>query len=234
MKLHRYRTADGRFDYARYREVQIAGNLKKLDRRWVHRGTVPFLSDWLRAHVAPLNFGICHGTRRGDEQAWFREQLGIEVIGTEISPTATRFPHTIEWDFHKVKPEWIEAVDFIYSNSWDHSFAPRRCFRAWARCLRVGGVMLLEHSGQHRPEAVTELDPFGIGRQRLVAMLNRIGQGSFGVREVLTEVPFAKPPHLDGLAFLVVEKFARMDGVAQAAGEEGSEAGEDDAETPPA
>lgn len=212
MKLHRYLKPDGSFDYERYKAAQIAANERKLDRRWVNPRTIAFLSDWLKAHVAPLDFGLCHGTRRGYEQAWFREHLGCEVIGTEISPTATQFPHTIEWDFHRVKPEWIEAVDFIYSNSWDHSFAPRRAFTAWARCLRVGGVAILEHTGQHRPEAVTETDPFGIGRDELVTFINRIGEGAFGVREVITEVPFEKPPHLAELAFVVIGKNRRMDG----------------------
>lgn len=212
MKLHRYLGPDGKFDYQRYKDAQVAANLRKLDRRWVHRSTIAFLSDWLQHHVSPLRFGLCHGTRRGDEQAWFRDALGIEVIGTEISPTATQFPHTIEWDFHRVKPEWLEAVDFIYSNSWDHSFNPRRAFTAWAQSLRVGGVILLEHTGEHRPRSVTESDPFGIERDELVTFLDQLGDGAFGVREVITEVPFEKPPHLAELAFVVVEKRRRMDG----------------------
>jgi SAM-dependent methyltransferase len=212
MKLHRYLKPDGSFDYERYKAAQVAANARKLDRRWVNPKTIAFLADWLKAHVSPLRFGLCHGTRRGDEQAWFRGHLGIEVIGTEISPTATQFPHTIEWDFHRVKPAWIEAVDFVYSNSWDHSFAPKRAFTNWARCLRVGGVMLLEHSGQHEPDAVTESDPFGIGRAQFVTFLDRIGEGRFAVREVITELPFEKPPHLAGLSFVIVEKRQRMDG----------------------
>ncbi|MGG5807767.1 hypothetical protein [Falsiroseomonas sp. CW058] len=212
MKLHRYLTPDGRFDYARYRQVQIEGNRRKLHARWVHRGTIDFLAGWLRDHVAPLRFGLCHGTRRGDEQAWFRDALGIEVIGTEISPTAAQFPHTIQWDFHRVKPEWIEAVDFIYSNSYDHSFNPRRCFRAWASCLRVGGVMLLEHTRQHRPEATNAMDPFGIGRDELAAFLDHVGRGAFRVREVIADPPFQPAAHLEELSFVVVEKTQRMDG----------------------
>jgi SAM-dependent methyltransferase len=212
MKLQRYLTADGQFDYARYRQAQIDGNKRKLHARWVHRDTIRFLAGWLRQHVAPLSFGLCHGTRRGDEQAWFREELGIEVIGTEISPTATQFPHTIQWDFHRTKPEWIEAVDFIYSNSYDHSFDPRRCFRAWASCLRTGGVMLLEHTRQHRPQAVNEMDPFGIDRAEFVDFLDHIGHGAFRVREVIAELPYQPAPHLEELSFVIVEKLRPMGG----------------------
>jgi hypothetical protein len=212
MKLHRYLTPDGRFDYERYRSVQEAGNRKKLHAHWVHRQTVAFLADWLQRNVSPLRFGLCHGTRRGYEQAWFRDALGCEVIGTEISPTATEFAHTIQWDFHETKPEWLEATDFIYSNSYDHSYDPEKCFTAWAACLRVGGVMLLEYTDQNAPKAVTELDPFGAELQELVEMLDRLGGDRFGVREVIGEFPFTPAGHLKDLHFVIVEKRRRMDG----------------------
>jgi len=210
MKLFRYLTSEGKFDYEAYRRVQEEGNRRKLQAHWVHQNVIGFLAAWLRAHVDPLRFGLCHGTRRGYEQAWFRERLDIEVIGTEISATASDFPHTIQWDFHETKPEWLEAVDFIYSNSYDHSYDPRICFRAWAASLRVGGVMLLEHTDQHRPAAVTALDPFGAERDELVMMLNEIGAGEFAVREVITEPAFQVADHLKELCFIVVEKLKPM------------------------
>jgi hypothetical protein len=212
MKLFRYLTPDGKFDYERYRRVQEEGNRRKITARWVHRHVIAFIAGWLNEHVAPLQFGLCHGTRRGDEQAWLRERLGIEVLGTEISSTAADFPHTIQWDFHETKPEWLEAVDFIYSNSHDHSYDPRKCFRAWGACLRVGGVMVLEHTEQHRPHVVNQLDPFGAERDELVAMLNEFGEGAFAVEQVITEFPFAVASHLKQLSLVVVRKHAPMDG----------------------
>ncbi len=210
MKLFRYLTPEGKFDYEAYRRVQEDGNRRKLHTRWVHRHVIAFLAGWLKANVDPLRFGLCHGTRRGDEQVWFRERLGIEVIGTEISPTAADFPHTIQWDFHHTRPEWLEAVDFIYSNSYDHSYDPRTCFRAWAACLRVGGVMLLEHTDQHRSDSVSALDPFGAERDELVMMLNEFGAGEFTVREVIAEHDFQVADHLKELSFIVVEKLKPM------------------------
>ena len=120
--LYKYLNGDGSFDYERYRRVQIEGNHRKLGNIWVAEENIAYLADYLR----PKNprFGICHGTRRGKEQEWFRKYLQCEVIGTEISDTALQFPDTIQWDFHEVKPEWIGAVDFIYSNSFDHSYDP--------------------------------------------------------------------------------------------------------------
>lgn len=206
MKLHEYRKSDGTFDYERYKAVQEAGNIKKLNSRWVHRHVVAFLSEWLTRNVQPLKAGLCHGTRGGSEQNWFSEMLGIEVLGTEISSTATQFPRTIQWDFHEVKPEWLERTDFIYSNSYDHSYDPAKCFTAWASCLRVGGVMLLEHSEGNTPKHTSELDPFGADWDELSALIDEVGKGHFAVREVINQFPFDIPKHLSGLRILVVQK----------------------------
>ena len=174
--------------------------------RWVHRRTIDFLAAWLHEKLGRVQFGLCHGTRGGHGQKWFSEALGAYVLGTEISSTATRFPRTIQWDFHEVRPEWRNDVDFIYSNSYDHSYDPEKCFSAWASCLRPGGVMLLEHSQQNTDQAVTELDPFGADVGELVAMLDRIGGTAFGVREVIESFPFEPASHLRDLRIIVVEK----------------------------
>jgi len=73
-------------DYEEYKSVQIQTNLDKINNSWVNKDNIMMLSDYLKSNIPHLHFGICHGTRRGDEQAWFREALGCDVIGTEISP----------------------------------------------------------------------------------------------------------------------------------------------------
>ena len=140
-EVYQYRKPDGTFDYERYQQVQIAGNKRKIENVWVREENISFLSSYLRDSIADIEFGLCHGTRRGKEQEWFRKHLDCDVIGTEISDTAEQFPHTIQWDFHKVKPEWIDSVDFIYSNSFDHSYDPRECLNAWMSCMKKGGCL---------------------------------------------------------------------------------------------
>ena len=160
-------------DYETYREIQTAGNKAKLRMQFVCESHVSLLSERLAALVDEVHFGICHGTRRGLEQAWFRRHLPGEpdVIGTEISDTATRFPHTVEWDFHETNPDWSGRADFVYSNSWDHAFDPVKAFAAWIDSLRPGGVMLLDHTRGQKPDSANALDPFGITFERLNAML---------------------------------------------------------------
>lgn len=146
-------------DYDHYKEVQIEGNLKKIDSCFVKEDNVKFLSDFLKKEISNLNFGICHGSRKGKEQEWFRKYLDIDVIGTEISPTATKFPNTIKWDFHDVKDEWVNNVDFIYSNSFDHSYKPKECLDSWMSCIKKSGLLILEWTNEHAES--NELDPFG-------------------------------------------------------------------------
>lgn len=160
-------------DYDTYREVQTAGNKAKLGAQFVKHSHVKILSDYLKQNYGAVGFGICQGTRRGAEQAWFREELGdgAEVIGTEISDTATDFPHTVQWDFHDTNPEWSGRADFVYSNSWDHAFDPTKAFAAWIDALKPGGLLLIDYTKGQSPEAANPLDPFGITLPRLVTLL---------------------------------------------------------------
>lgn len=166
-------------DYETYRKVQILGNKSKIKWQAVPESHVRYLSDWLNVTLGPVSFGLCHGTRRGAEQAWFQRHLigNPKVIGTEISDTAAQFPDTVQWDFHDANPEWEGRADFVYSNSWDHAFAPRRAFQAWFETLRVGGVMLLDHSRDQVPEAANELDPFGISFDGLENLISELFEG---------------------------------------------------------
>lgn len=179
MRLHRYRTYD---DYV---TEQVKGNSRKLDQVWVRRPVIEFAAAYLAQRMHPT-FGLCHGTRRGCEQQWFRQALGCEVLGTEIAPTATRFPHTIRWDFHDPRPEWLDSVDFIYSNSLDHAYDPERALRSWLSCLRPRtGLCILEHSRAHGPTFVTPTDPFGAELEELLELIPRWGGR---VSDVLTPV----------------------------------------------
>jgi hypothetical protein len=185
MTLYRYLKQDGSFDYERYRHIQTEGNKRKLDFVWVNEENIAAISRYIQDVVGTPKFGICHGTRRGKEQEWFRKHLGCEVIGTEISDTAEQFPHTIRWDFHQVKPEWIDAADFIYSNSFDHSYDPEGCLNAWMSCVRPGGLCVLDHSNFHGPEGAGELDPFGADIVTMPYLISTWGKGRYAVRELI-------------------------------------------------
>jgi hypothetical protein len=202
--LYEYLNEDGSFDYSAYRRVQEEGNRQKLQTVWVLEENIAFIAAYIKNVIGLPSFGICHGTRRGKEQEWFSKYLGCEVIGTEISDTAAQFPQTIQWDFHETKPEWLDAADFIYSNSFDHSYDPEKCLDAWMNCVRTGGLCILEHSDQDGPLGARELDPFGADIAMMPYLITAWGKGKYCVRELL-EAP--KSAHsLERLYLIVIQK----------------------------
>ena len=203
--IHKYLKSDGSFDYERYKKIQQEGNKNKIGNIWVIEENIEFLSDYIRKVIGQPKFGLCHGTRRGMEQTWFRKYLDCEVIGTEISETAKEFPHTIQWDFHETKPEWIDSVDFIYSNSFDHSYDPEKCLNAWMSCVRKDGLCIIEHSNTHGPAGVSELDPFGAELTIMPYLITTWGKGKYCVRE-LVRAPHKNKYRDYFLYFIVIQK----------------------------
>jgi hypothetical protein len=205
LELSHYLDHDGNFDYSKYRAIQEAGNKRKIDTVWVKEENIKFLSEYILEKLKdPLN-GICHGTRRGKEQEWFMKYLaGCKVIGTEISDTAVEFPNTIQWDFHEMKPEWEQYFDFIYSNSFDHSYDPSNCINTWMKCLRDDGVCIIEYTNLHRPEFADELDPFGFELLVFPYLILDWSKGSFAVVDILKGK--ALPGSAKEIAFLVIRK----------------------------
>ena len=200
--LRSYVRADGSFDYERYKAIQEAGNKNKLDKSWAAEENIACVSAYLKERLPDIRFGICHGTRRGLEQQWFRKQLGCEVIGTEISETATQFPHTIQWDFHEVKPEWRGAADFIYSNAFDHSYDPALCINRWMSCLKPDGICVIEHSSAHEPQGTSDLDPFGASLSIMPYLILEWSKGSFHIEDI-QDAP-VKKPKVDYIKFLMI------------------------------
>lgn len=203
--LYEYKDSNGDFDYERYRKIQEDGNKRKIGCSWVSEDEVTFLSSYILKKVGVPTFGICHGTRRGLEQAWFSKHLNnIEVIGTEISETAKDFPNTVHWDFHEINNEWTNKADFIYSNSFDHSYNPEKALCAWMDSLKKNGVCIIEHSQFHEPDAVSELDPFGATLDIMPYLILKWSKGDFCVREIITS------PHKKGefgfAQYLVIQK----------------------------
>ncbi len=130
--------------YKEYVSAQIKKNLEKIGNIWVTEKEIQKIVEVINENVKNKNFGICHGVRNGWEVKRLCQLLKIKVIGTDISPTASSFKNCIQWDFHNVKNEWLNNIDFIYSNSFDHSYDPNLCLDNWMRCIKKHqGICLL-------------------------------------------------------------------------------------------
>lgn len=157
------------FDYKSYDDyvaAQVEGNQRKLRNSYVDPNSLDRLVGVLveKYNLSPAKV-LCHGTRRGLEMEYFIDSfksrgIDIEITGTEISPTATNYPNTIQWDFHNVKDEWVNAIDLIYSNSFDHSYKPTECLDIWMSCVSDIGKCVLEYSYECDTK-YGRTDPFG-------------------------------------------------------------------------
>lgn len=154
MKLYKHK------DYQEYTQAQILKNEKKINHVWVKESELRLLSKRIQKLIPNLLFGICHGVRNATEVMRLRELLKIEIIGTDIAPSANKFKYTIQWDFHDIKPEWVNNVDFIYSNSFDHSYDPEKCLDSWMICLKKNGVCFI-HWVSTNQNKIDAADCFG-------------------------------------------------------------------------
>lgn len=179
---------NGAFDYDAYVAIQTAGNREKIDKVWADEATIEFLSGYLRSAVPTIRAGLCHGSRNGAEVRWFQKHLGIDVLGTDISDTAAEHG-LIQWDFHEPRDDWNERFDFIYTNSHDHAYDPRKAFATWVAQLAPGGKLLIEHTTAHSAGGVSELDPFGVDPRVLPYVLLNFAEGRYAVTRIL------RPPH---------------------------------------
>ena len=79
--LARYERS-GLLDYETYRSIQEIGNKHKLDVVFTTEAVIRLVCE----HSPDAKRILCHGTRNGAEQRWFRQHLPhAEILGTEIS-----------------------------------------------------------------------------------------------------------------------------------------------------
>jgi hypothetical protein len=178
MKLWKYES------YEEYVKSQIDGIYKhptvkdNYNYEWYESNDITFLNNnVIGPHFSKLNkvpkFGICHGAKLGKENIEFEKQTGINFIGTDISIDTNPDMKLIRWDFHKIKEEWINSVDIIYTNALDHSYDPELCLKQWTKCLSDIGIGILEYTKNDL--ASTSTDPFGATLQEYCDLVNSTG-----------------------------------------------------------
>lgn len=180
-----YQHAFGPNGYEDYRKSQIFHNKRKIKEVWADELTLTTIANYIKKHIGVVRRGICHGTRRGFEQAEFSKMLECPVLGTEISDTATQFPNTVQWDFHDQKAEWRNAFSFVYSNSLDQAFEPRQALATWAAQLEEDGLLFIDHTMMHSPAHASEMDPFGAHPMVMPYLLFKWGRGKYRLVDIL-------------------------------------------------
>ena len=158
VKIYKYK------DYEEYKNTQIYWNKKKINHVWADKESLLLISNFINNNITKecIN-GLCHGSRNGFEQEFFNTNIkNSKTIGTDISETANDFKNSVVWDFHEVKNDWINHFDFIYTNSLDQSYDPKKALTTWLGQINKNGYIFIEHTDQHSVRSSGKMDPFGI------------------------------------------------------------------------
>jgi len=167
MKIYEYDS------YGEYVAIQSEANKKKINHVFVRKGTMKKIKE-MRPNADSV---LCHGTRNGAEQKFFQEVYGkdLEVMGSEISDTATGFPNTTHWDFMKRNPDWVGKYDIVYSNSLDHCTDPVATLKVWKEQLKEGGNIFLEYTFLSKHNVSRAWDPLELSKDELLECLEEVG-----------------------------------------------------------
>lgn len=175
--------------YDQYKQIQVNANALKFTQVYAEDPELRRIASHFRRHGRSEGLGLCHGVRNGYEVRKLRSLIpGINIIGTDISDTAAKIDNCIVWDMHEVKPEWLGAVNFMYSNSWDHSYDPNLLFARWSESLAPDGRLYLSYTDLHSERGVTEdtkIDVVGCSLDELL----RLVQPRFVLEDLLEIEP---------------------------------------------
>ena len=163
MKLWKYK------NYEEYVKVQTEGNVAKLKNVWANQIVFDYISE-MKSDAKDI---ICHGTRNGAELDMFKKAIPslYYIVGTEISHTAKQFPNTIQHDFHKQIPSYVNKFDIVYSNSIDHSYDPYLCLKTWTEQVNQNGLLCIELA-TGTENVMRQLDPLEVSPEELTDLLN--------------------------------------------------------------
>lgn len=163
--------------YEEYVANQTRTNKLKINNKWVREENIIDIKN----HCDKLNLSpkkiLCHGTRNGAEIKYFQKHFpNSQVIGTEISNTAEKFPDTVQFDFHDIKEEWINQFDIVYTNSWDHSYDLDKATNSWIKQLNENGIMVLDWSSYSTSKPFSKSDCCGCSLEDLKSFVSEKGK----------------------------------------------------------
>jgi hypothetical protein len=157
--------------YDDYVQAQKDANIIKEKCIWVEKHAIEKIHSVLSD--IEVNNIICHGTRNGKELEYFSELYpDANIVGSEISDTATKYANTVQWDFHEQHPDWINKFDIVYSNSFDHSYDPEKCLSTWKEQLSETGVLVIELQNQKPGK---RSDPLSISSEAFEWLIDILG-----------------------------------------------------------
>lgn len=166
--------------YEEYVVNQTNINKAKINNKWVREENIIDIKKYCdKKGILPKKI-LCHGTRNGIEITFFQKHFPqSEVIGTEISDTATQFSNTICWDFHNINEDWINTFDIVFTNSWDHSYDLEKATTTWIEQLNKTGFLVLEWGSVSTSKPFNKADCCGCSLDSLTNFLSEKGSVTY-------------------------------------------------------
>ena len=162
-------------DYDEYVEKQKLWYANKVGKIvYVQQRTIDRICKYRSNNQPTTDNILCHGTRSGDEQKMFAKNFpDAYIIGSEIGEGCEQWPNTVQWDFNKVREEWVGKFDLVYTNCYDHTTTPVETTRVWGDQLREGGFLCIEYAQtRSRP---SESDPMGATNEEVESWIVEAG-----------------------------------------------------------
>ncbi|MDB6017502.1 MAG: methyltransferase [Pedosphaera sp.] len=91
--------------------------------------------------IRPAAAVLCLGARQGTEVKAFLD-LGCFAVGIDLNPGRDN-KYVLPGDFHDVQFP-AATMDIIFTNSFDHTFDPKKLIGEITRLLKPGGVLIIE------------------------------------------------------------------------------------------
>lgn len=148
MEQHTFKS---RREYVRAQQKVTRKNISKSGHKcFVTQPEIDTICRYHKDNREPLDYGLCHGVRMGEELTLFKEAFGRGVwFGTEIVPELCDGLRVLNILFDIVPVLWVDRFDLIYSNSLDHSRQPKRTIKKWLSCLNEDGLLYIEWTPWH-------------------------------------------------------------------------------------
>ena len=86
---------------------------------------------------------------------------------------------------HLLLKEWMSKFSFVYSNSLDQAFDPKKALSTWAAQLAPQGLLFIEHTMAHSPSGASEMDPFGAHPMVMPYLFFKWGKGEYRLVDIL-------------------------------------------------
>ena len=164
-------------NYKEYLAIQKKFNSLKNTNIFESEETLLKLSKFINKHFIDLNTninGVCHGVRTGFENTFLEENIkNSSILGTDLrfDIDISNNDKMIIHDFNLPKSEWNNKFNFVYTNSLDHAYDPKKTISIWLSSLKKNGIIIICFTHAHTPASRGEPEFFSFTKNGITKFM---------------------------------------------------------------